>query len=429
MTVTARVCSICSTEFELHFSYQMEERRELSTDGEARIRVYFFCSQQCLATSHRDCADGMVHCDACAKSFRVDLASQVLFTGGRRHYACSPECRARVLDGVRTIRLGELKDPSFLFATERGEPRASSSPPNAEAGLPGSHQGHAAIRAPLATAQRTLPLRLVRRPDHSPQVLAVFNHKGGTGKTTTAVHVAAGLAERGCRVLLVDSDGQGNVAVSLGLRVERTLYHVIVMGLPLTDAAIAARPCLDVLPANETLAAAELYLAGRRQRDSVLAERLAPARDAYDFVIIDCSPSLSLLNQNALVAADAVLCPVGCDYLSIVGMRQVLRTLKQVQRLLSHPVRLWGVLPTMMDSRARICHEALSTLREHFGEICLDPVRLATRVKEAPSQGQTLYEYAPSSGAAQDYLAVVERLLGTTTDRALKQQQRAGGVG
>jgi chromosome partitioning protein len=259
--------------------------------------------------------------------------------------------------------------------------------------------------------------------------LAVFNHKGGTGKTTTAVHVAAGLAEKGARVLLVDTDGQGNVATSLALSCERSLYHVIVMGLSLEQAVIPARPNLDVLPSNETLAAAELYLAGQKRRDRVLADRLAAARELYDYVVVDCSPSLSLMNQNALAFADAVLCPVACDYLSLVGVRQVLRTIKQVNRILGHAVQLWGVLPTQFDTRARICREALETLRQNFGDVCLSPVHYVSRVKEAPSVGKTLFEYAPSSTATEDYWRVVEKLLSSTAS-AVKPQtaEQAGGA-
>ncbi len=244
-----------------------------------------------------------------------------------------------------------------------------------------------------------------------PRYLAIFNHKGGTGKTTTAVSVAAGLAAKGKKVLLVDTDAQGNVSVSLGATAERSLYHVLVMGLRVADAVKQVRPNLDLLPSNETLAAAELYLAGRQNRDRVLHDRLASASAAYDYVVLDCSPSLSLMNQNALVFADSVLVPVACDYLSLVGVRQVIKTVKNVNSLLHHPVHIWGVLPTFYDSRAKICREAVTTLKQHFGERCLPPIRAAIKVKEAPAQGQTIFEYADDSNAAEDYATVVKAIL------------------
>jgi len=251
-----------------------------------------------------------------------------------------------------------------------------------------------------------------------PRYLAVFNHKGGTGKTTTAVSVAAGLAAKGKKVLLVDTDAQGNVGVSLGANAERSLYHVLVMGLRVADAVKQVRPNLDLLPSNETLAAAELYLAGRQNRDRVLQDRLASAAAAYDYVVLDCSPSLSLMNQNALVFADSVLVPVACDYLSLVGVRQVIKTVKNVNALLHHPVQIWGVLPTFYDARAKICREAVSTLKQHFGDRCLAPVRAAIKVKEAPAQGQTIFEYAEESNAAEDYGAVVQAILTSRRETA-----------
>lgn len=245
-----------------------------------------------------------------------------------------------------------------------------------------------------------------------PRRIAVFNHKGGTGKTTTAVSIAAGLAAKGKRVLLVDTDAQGNVSVSLGAGSERSLYHVLVMGLRVGDSVKEVRPNLHLLPSNETLAAAELYLAGRQNRDRVLADRLSPAAGDYDYVVLDCSPSLSLMNQNALVFADSVLVPVACDYLSLVGVRQVLKTVKNVNSLLHHPVQIWGVLPTFYDGRAKICNEAISTLKDHFGDKCLPPIRAAIKVKEAPSVGQTIFEYAAGSNAAEDYGVIVDRIMG-----------------
>jgi chromosome partitioning protein len=412
MVVISRDCSVCSTPFEVHFRYQMEEREEIYDNGKRAVRFAFYCSQRCLEASHRERIDGSVSCDGCACRFEVELASHVLFTGGKRHYACGQECRARILSGARSIRLGQLLDPVQAEAVEgEASPEAAN-----DSILP---------PAPSSESRR----RNTAAPG-SPRVLAVFNHKGGTGKTTTAVQVSAGLAARGERVLLVDADGQGNVAASFGLSFERSLYHVVVMGLAVEQAVTRARPNLDILPANETLAAAELYLAGQKNRDRVLRNRLDRARELYDYVVIDCSPSLSLMNQNALVMADAVLCPVACDYLSLVGIRQVLRTVKHVNRMLGHPVGIWGVLPTMFDTRARICREALETLRRNFRDVCLPPIHFVSRVKEAPSVGKTLFEHAPGSTATEDYWRVVDRLLdsGGAHDHetlALK----AGGVG
>lgn len=363
-------CCICRVRFQVQFSYQMEEQC-LTQDGRERTVFRFFCSQNCLKHSHQ--IAGGVGCDACGTAFEVTHASQVLFLDGRRRYACTDACRQQLRAEAQGVRLGQIV---------AGSTNAS----------PAQSQGDTIAEG----AQR---------------VLAVFNHKGGTGKTTTAVTLASGLAQRGYRTLLVDTDAQGNVAVSLGLKASRSLYHVLVMGLALEQAVVQTRDNLDVLASNETLAAAELYLAGRQNRDRILATRLRQARQLYDYVIVDCSPSLSLLNQNALVFADGVLCPVACDYLSLVGVRQVVKTIKNVNRLLNHPVRLWGVLPTLYDRRARICQEALETLREHFGDRCLTPIRSAIRVKEAPSQGQTLFEYAADSNAATDYQQVVDQLI------------------
>ena len=193
------------------------------------------------------------------------------------------------------------------------------------------------------------------------------------------------------------------------------------MGLRVADAVKTVRPNLDLLPSNETLAAAELYLAGRQNRDRVLHDRLAAAAAGYDFVVIDCSPSLSLMNQNALVFADSVLVPVACDYLSLVGVRQVIKTVKNVNALLHHPVQIWGVLPTFYDARAKICREAVATLKQHFGERALPPVRAAIKVKEAPAQGQTIFEYADGSNAAEDYAAVVQQIVAS-------RERTAGGA-
>lgn len=384
MAGISETCSVCTTSFEVQFRYQMEER-----DG----GFSFFCTQKCLEASQRAGATEGVICDACSKRFSPDLVSQVLYVGRQRRYACSASCRTQLLREAGGARLGE-------FAT--GE---------LEAATPPSEIANAAQSPAVAVSVAPEVLRAPRARGSTPRIIAVFNHKGGTGKTTTSVSLAAGLASRGKRVLLVDTDAQGNVGVSLGATAERSLYHVLVMGLRVSDATKTVRPNLDLLPSNETLAAAELYLAGRQNRDRVLSERLAQASADYDFVVLDCSPSLSLMNQNALVFADSVLVPVACDYLSLVGVRQVIKTVKNVNALLHHPVQIWGVLPTFFDSRAKICHEAVSTLKGHFGDRCLTPIRAAIKVKEAPAQAQTIFEYASGTNAADDYAAMIDRVL------------------
>lgn len=470
MATMTENCSVCGASFGVVFRYQMEER-----DG----AFSFFCSQRCLDLSQTAGGDGVVVCDACAKRFRVDLVSQVIYVDGKRHYACSLPCRSQILDEARGIRLGDLdqrveSEPDrsrhacrldVAHGVAQDEPAgirlvavASETDQGAtggdhESGKPDPiHAGQlfarfGGFRAGAASESTVFPSERENKRDarscgpepaidgrrrKSPtevRRIAVFNHKGGTGKTTTSVSLAAGLAQRGHRVLLVDTDAQGNVAVSLNTKTDRSLYHVLVMGLPMHLVRQSVRTNLDVVVSNETLAAAELYLAGRHNRDRVLRDRLWAASEEYDYVVLDCSPSLSLMNQNALVFADSVLVPVACDYLSLVGVRQVLKTVKNVNRLLHHPVRIWGVLPTFFDSRANICREAVETLRQHFGPRCLPPIRSAIKFKEAPAYGQTVFEYASGTHAAEDYLRVVDLIVNGMSTVSFEPKAEAATAG
>ena len=295
-----------------------------------------------------------VSCCACTKSFRPSFVYQLAVTGGQRRYFCSLECRKQTL-------------------------------------------GNEAFRAKRA-----------RR-------IAILNQKGGTGKTTTAINVAAGLAERGHEVLLVDTDAQGNVGASLGVRGAKGVYHVLCDGADPIEVCIPVRGHLDVITSDATLAAAEIWLAHQAPdaRARVLNQRLnlAKVTRRYAYVILDCGPSLSLLNQNALTYADEVVIPVTCDYLALVGVKQVLRTIKDIEKHLSHSVRISGVLPTFYDGRIRLAREAYDTLRAHFKAKCLEPIRQNTRLAEAPANRKTIFEYAPDSNGAIDYQRVVDWLL------------------
>ncbi|HEX3343185.1 MAG TPA: ParA family protein [Polyangiaceae bacterium] len=388
-------CSVCAKKFDVQFRYQMEER-----DG----GFAFFCSHECHQKAVSGEATGGAVCHACQKRFYVELVSQVVRVRGELRHACSDDCRKQILDEAGGARLGLIASLAPA-PTPTPAPAPTPTPALSSAQAPPSTLSCAPAPSPAPRPSRP-PAAM-----HAPARLAIFNHKGGTGKTTTSVSIAAGLASRGLKVLLVDTDSQGNVGVSLGIKAEKTLYHVLVMGVRPSDAAVKVRPNLDLIVSNETLAAAELYLAGRQNRDRILRERLVSAFDEYDVVLLDCSPSLSLMNQNALVVADGIVVPVACDFLSLVGVRQVIKTVKNVNSLLHHPVQIHGVLPTFYDARARICRDAIDALKEHFGDRVLPPIRQATRLKEAPAQGKTIFEYAPESNAAEDYLRVVELLV------------------
>ena len=246
--------------------------------------------------------------------------------------------------------------------------------------------------------------------------IAILNQKGGTGKTTTAVNLAAGLAEREQPVLLIDTDAQGNVGASLGIRGDRSLYHVLVEGADPIQVLVPLRKRLDVITSDATLAAAEIWLARQdpEERARVLMQRLNlnQVTRRYAYVVLDCGPSLNLLNQNALTYADEVIIPVTCDYLALVGVKQVIQTIKDVERHLHHSVRIAAVLPTFYDARTRLAREAYLTLKAHFREKCLEPVRHNTRLAEAPANRKTIFEYAPESHGAKDYTRVVEWLSG-----------------
>ena len=242
------------------------------------------------------------------------------------------------------------------------------------------------------------------------QVLAVMNQKGGTGKTTTAIHVAAGFAEKGERVLLIDADAQGNVGASLQVKGPGNLKDLMLDGRPLEELRVEVSPNLHLLTADAGLAVIDLHLPGMKGRARALQRALEAVKPHYDRIVIDCSPSLSLLNQNALCAADGLLIPVSCDYLALVGVRQVMRTIANVRELLGHPVQLIGVVPTLYDHRRRIDRQVRATLLERFGEELAPVVRQSVRITEAPGYGGTVFDSAPSSRGAEDYRRLVNWL-------------------
>jgi len=253
-------------------------------------------------------------------------------------------------------------------------------------------------------------------------VIGLVNQKGGCGKTTTAVNLSASLAAAGHQTLLVDLDPQANASVSLGIdpaALERTVYHVIVDphpddGLPMASVIRkTAVKRLDVAPSSIDLAAAELELAARIGRETALRKRLAPLRSQYDFILIDTPPSLGLLTLNALVACDGIIIPIQTHYYALLGMRQLLRTLKMVRDEVGHQVEIIGVLPTMYDSRTTISKEILHGIHDFFpNKVYQTTIHFNIKLVESSMAGVPLFIKNPDSRGAKEYTNLAHEVIG-----------------
>jgi chromosome partitioning protein len=239
------------------------------------------------------------------------------------------------------------------------------------------------------------------------RVIAVTNLKGGIGKTTTVVNVGAGLALKGARVLLVDVDAQGNLAMALGMKPKRTLYEALVDGADIARCVTSARPNLDLLPADESLLTAQPTIARRPDWPRVLEQALRPLKSQYDFILIDCGGSLTVLNINALTAASDVLVPTTVEPFSVKGLDMLV---KQVIRVKNSAASICVIVPTMFDPRLKQSHALLEQLTQTYGELVAAPVRVNVRLSEASAEGRTIYEYDSRSRGAYDYAMLVERL-------------------
>lgn len=239
------------------------------------------------------------------------------------------------------------------------------------------------------------------------RLLAISNLKGGIGKTTTVVNVGAGLALKGARVLLVDTDAQGNLSMALGLQAKRTLYDVVVDGAAPADCIVPARPNLDLLAADSTLLMAQTVIAQRPDWSRVLERTLRPLAARYDFIVIDSSGSLTPMNVNALMAATDILVPTTVEHFAIKSIEMLFT---QVARVKGHTAAIRLIIPTMYDPRVRQAGELLSGLHERYGALVAPPVRINVRLSESPAHGRTIYEYDPRSRGAADYAILVEHI-------------------
>jgi chromosome partitioning protein len=247
------------------------------------------------------------------------------------------------------------------------------------------------------------------------RVIAVANQKGGVGKTTTAINVAAALALQGHATLLVDLDPQGSATTGVGVRpggADETIYESLLGGRPISETIHRTSiDRLDVVPATRDLVGAEIELVGVPDREHRLHEALGPVRQQYDFIIIDCPPSLSLLTVNALRAADAVLVPLQCEYYALEGLTALLDTVGRVRETLNPSLALDGLVLTMFDGRNSLARQVQDEVRTHFGDqVFRTVIPRNVRVSESPSHGMPVLVYDPASRGAVAYRALAREL-------------------
>ena len=252
-------------------------------------------------------------------------------------------------------------------------------------------------------------------------LLAVANQKGGVGKTTTAVSVAAALAERGCEVLLVDLDPQANATSALNARPDEgapTVYDVLVGGVDVLDVVRStAQPHLYVAPTTIDLAGAEVELVSAFSREQKLRRALEPARARFDLVVVDCPPSLGLLTVNALTAADGVVVPIQCEYFALEGLGALRRNVGLIREQLNPPLEITGFVLTMLDARTRLSQQVVDEVRAHFGHrVFTTQIPRSVRLAEAPGFGLPITRFDPASRGAMAYRRLAAEVLDRTDD-------------
>ncbi|WP_314330360.1 AAA family ATPase [Abiotrophia defectiva] len=247
------------------------------------------------------------------------------------------------------------------------------------------------------------------------RMIAIGNQKGGVGKTTTTVNLGAALAFQGKKVLIIDMDSQGNATSGLGIEradVKQSVYEVLVDQIEVVGAILpTSRENLWILPSTLQLAGAEIELATADHRESRLKQAIEPIKADYDYILVDCPPSLGQLSLNAFTASDTILIPVQCEYYALEGLSQLLNTIRLVQRTYNKNFRIEGVLLTMLDARTNLGYEVVEEVRKYFQEkVYQTIITRNVRLSEAPSYGQSVIDYDPKSRGAEMYMDLAKEV-------------------
>ena len=275
------------------------------------------------------------------------------------------------------------------------------------------YAAHVIPQEPLKSYKDKAPVRHVVGQT---KIIAIINQKGGVGKSTTAINLGAALGEMGKQVLLVDLDPQGNCSSGLGVEkslIQQCIYDVLLNDVPLEEVIIPdIAEGLDIAPATINLAGAEVELVSEMARENRLKDAVGGMRGKYDFILIDCPPSLGLLTVNALVAADKLLIPIQCEFYALEGVTKLLESMKRVKSRLNPTLDIYGILLTMYDSRTTLSKQVVDEVREYFGRLVFStPIPRTVKLSEAPSFGQPITQYDPKGRGALSYIELAKEVI------------------